>query len=173
MWPLVLRTSPAHAEGGARRYEVAVQRFVGDDDGHVRAIEIAEVRVTRDADGRRQITPVGESLEIPCDLALLAIGFDGVEHMALLDGLGLEAEPPRGVVVRFGLADRRARCVRLRGRPSRGVADRLGDRRRPQRGARGRRLPDGRVRPAGTRRCPAHCRWPSRDGTYRDYAEKS
>ena len=32
-WPLVLRTSPAHAEGGARRYEVAVQRFVGDDDG--------------------------------------------------------------------------------------------------------------------------------------------
>ncbi len=94
-WPLVLRTSPAHAEGGARRYEVAVQRFVGDDDGHVRAIEIAEVRVTRDADGRRHITPVGESLEIPCDLALLAIGFDGVEHMALLDGLGLELQPPR------------------------------------------------------------------------------
>ncbi len=28
-------------------------------------------------------------MEIPCDLALLAIGFDGVEHMALLDGLGL------------------------------------------------------------------------------------
>ena len=90
MWPLVLRTSPAHAEGGARRYEVAVQRFVGDDQGRVRAMQIAEVRVTRDADGRRHITPAGESLEIPCDLALLAIGFDGVEHMALLDGLGLE-----------------------------------------------------------------------------------
>jgi glutamate synthase (NADPH) small chain len=89
-WPMVLRTSPVHAEGGARRYEVAVQRFVGDDNGHVRAIQIAEVRVTRDADGRRHITPVGDSLEIPCDLALLAIGFDGVEHMALLDGLGLE-----------------------------------------------------------------------------------
>ncbi len=88
-WPLVLRTSPAHAEGGARRYEVAVQRFVGDDEGRVRAMEIAEVRVTRDADGRRHITPVGETLEIRCELALLAIGFDGVEHMALLDGLGL------------------------------------------------------------------------------------
>ena len=56
-WPLVLRTSPAHAEGGARRYEVAVQRFVGDDDGHVRAMEIAEVRVMRDADGRRHDHP--------------------------------------------------------------------------------------------------------------------
>ncbi len=32
-WPMVLRTSPAHAEGGVRRYEVAVQRFLGDDSG--------------------------------------------------------------------------------------------------------------------------------------------
>jgi glutamate synthase (NADPH/NADH) small chain len=90
MWPLVLRTSPAHAEGGSRRYEVAVQRFIGDDDGRLRAIQFAEVRVTRDDKGRRHISPVGESLEIRCDLALLAIGFDGVEHMALLGGLGLE-----------------------------------------------------------------------------------
>ncbi len=89
-WPLVLPTSPAHAEGGARRYEVAVQRFVGDENGHLRALQIAEVRVTRDGDGRRHITPVGESLEIPCDLALLAIGFEGVERMPLLDGLGLQ-----------------------------------------------------------------------------------
>lgn len=89
-WPLVLRSSPAHAEGGARRYQVAVQRFIGDDQGRVRAMEIAEVRVTRDADGRRHISPVGETMEIPCDLALLAIGFEGVEHMPLLDGLGLQ-----------------------------------------------------------------------------------
>jgi glutamate synthase (NADPH) small chain len=89
-WPMVLRTSPAHAEGGARRYEVAVQRFVGDDRGNLRAMEIAEVQVERNAEGRRVITPVGDSIEIPCELALLAIGFDGVEHMPLLDGLGLK-----------------------------------------------------------------------------------
>ncbi|KUI40341.1 glutamate synthase subunit beta [Mycobacterium sp. GA-2829] len=91
-WPLVLRTrlSPAHAEGGHRRYQVAVQRFLGDERGHLRAMEIAEVKVERDAHGRRQIVPVGETLEIPCDMALLAIGFEGVEHMPLLDGLGLQ-----------------------------------------------------------------------------------
>jgi len=89
-WPLVLRTSPAHAEGGARRYEVAVQRFVGDDEGRLRSMVIAEVKVERDADGRRQITPVGAEIELPCDLALLAIGFEGVEHMALLGELELE-----------------------------------------------------------------------------------
>ncbi|KQY09413.1 glutamate synthase [Mycobacterium sp. Root135] len=89
-WPLVLRTSPAHAEGGARRYEVAVQRFVGDDQGRLKTMVIAEVKVERDAAGRRQITPVGAEIELPCELALLAIGFEGVEHMALLDELGLQ-----------------------------------------------------------------------------------
>ncbi|MDP9165307.1 MAG: glutamate synthase subunit beta [Actinomycetota bacterium] len=88
-WPMLLRTSPAHAEGGARRYEVAVQRFVGDDQGRLRAMVIAEVKVERDTEGRRVITPVGDEIELPCDLALLAIGFEGVEHMPLLDGLGL------------------------------------------------------------------------------------
>lgn len=97
-WPMVLRTSPAHAEGGLRRYEVAVQRFLGDEDGNLRAIEIAEVQVARDRQtGRRTITPVGDSLELPCDLALLAIGFEGVEHMALLAGLSLKLNR-RGVL---------------------------------------------------------------------------
>ena len=66
-----------------------MQRFIDDGHGSVRAMEIAEVKVQRDEQGRRHITPVGEPFEIPCDLALLAIGFEGVEHMALLDGLGL------------------------------------------------------------------------------------
>jgi len=55
-----------------------VQRFVGDDQGNVRAMQIAEVKVERDADGRRVITPVGDPIELPCDLALLAIGFSGL-----------------------------------------------------------------------------------------------
>ncbi len=88
-WPLVLRMSPAHAEGGKVQYQVAVQRFLGDADGNLRGMEIAEVKVQRDAEGRRVITPVGEPMQIPCDLALLAIGFEGVEHMKLLTGLGI------------------------------------------------------------------------------------
>ncbi|MGW0043859.1 glutamate synthase subunit beta [Rhodococcus sp. NPDC003348] len=96
-WPMVLRTSPAHAEGGERRYEVAVQRFLGDESGHVRSMVLAEVRVTRDDQGRRHIAPIGEEVELPCDLALLAIGFEGVEHEELLEGLGLGLTP-RGVL---------------------------------------------------------------------------
>ncbi|UXA20343.1 glutamate synthase subunit beta [Mycobacterium sp. SMC-4] len=98
-WPIVMHTrlSPAHAEGGDRRYEVAVQRFVGDEHGRVRAVEIAEVRVERDEHGRRRITPVGQPMQLPCELALLAIGFEGVEQMPLLDDLGVRVSP-RGTV---------------------------------------------------------------------------
>ncbi|QNG18594.1 glutamate synthase subunit beta [Rhodococcus triatomae] len=90
--PLVLHTSAAHEEGGERRYRVAVRRFVADAADAVRAVALAEVSVDRDRDGRRVVTPVGAEYEIPCDLALLAIGFEGVERGALLDGLGLSPD---------------------------------------------------------------------------------
>ncbi|GAA0520718.1 glutamate synthase [Saccharopolyspora subtropica] len=90
-WPYILRTYPAHEEAGERRFAVAIQEFVGDDEGNVRAVRLRHVKVQRDADGRRQVIPVSDEVEeLPCDLALLAIGFEGVEHMPLLDGLGIE-----------------------------------------------------------------------------------
>ncbi|QUD84731.1 glutamate synthase subunit beta [Gordonia polyisoprenivorans] len=88
-WPLVMRTSSAHAEGGERKYQVAVQRFVGDEHGNVTTMVLAEVAVIRESDGRRVIMPVSEEFEIPCELALFAIGFEGVERGPLLDGLEL------------------------------------------------------------------------------------
>jgi len=90
-WPLVLRNYPAHDEGGERRFAVAVQRFVGDAEGAVRAVELRRVRVERDpATSRRVVLPVSDEVEtIPADLVLLAIGFEGVERMPLLDGLDL------------------------------------------------------------------------------------
>ncbi|HET6500459.1 MAG TPA: glutamate synthase subunit beta [Amycolatopsis sp.] len=90
-WPYVLRTYPAHEEGGERKFGVAVQRFVGDAEGRVRGIELQKVRVSRDPEtGVRSVVPVSQEIEeIPADLVLLAIGFDGVEEMRLLDDLGL------------------------------------------------------------------------------------
>ncbi|NKQ56590.1 glutamate synthase subunit beta [Amycolatopsis sp. K13G38] len=91
-WPYILRTYPAHEEGGERKFGVAVRRFVGDENGHVRGIELQHVRVSRDPEtGVRQVVPVNDAIEeIPADLVLLAIGFEGVEQMRLLDDLGLE-----------------------------------------------------------------------------------
>jgi glutamate synthase (NADPH) small chain len=92
-WPWILREYPAHEEGGGRVFAVAVQEFVGDDA--VRAIRIAEVTVMK-RDGRRLVTVVpGTERELPADLVLLAIGFDGTEEGPLLDQLAL-ARNPRG-----------------------------------------------------------------------------
>jgi len=97
-WPWILRTYPVHEEGGERAFEVAVDRFVGDEHGQVRAVALRKVRVEKDrATGRREVVPVSEDptavTELPCDLALLAIGFNGVQDMPLLDGLGLRRTP--------------------------------------------------------------------------------
>jgi glutamate synthase (NADPH/NADH) small chain len=90
-WPYILRTYPAHEEAGERRFAVAVKRFVGDDNGQVRAVELQKVRVSKDPEtGRREVVPLSDEIEeLPADLVLLAIGFEGVEEMALLDGLGI------------------------------------------------------------------------------------
>ena len=94
-WPWILRTYPAHEEGGERKFAVAVERFIGDEHGQVRAVELREVKVHRDpATGRRSVVPMSDTVEVlPADLVLLAIGFEGVEPMPLLDDLGLRRTP--------------------------------------------------------------------------------
>ena len=88
-WPWILRNYPAHEEGGDRVFAVAVQEFVDDGTGAVRAVRIAEVGVEK-RDGRRILTLVpGSQRELPADLVLLAIGFDGTEEQPLLAQLGL------------------------------------------------------------------------------------
>ena len=96
-WPWILRSYPAHEEGGERAFAVAVQEFVGDADGKIRAIRIAEVTVQR-ANGQREVTVVpGTERELPADLVLLAIGFDGTEDGPWLGQVGL-SRTARGVV---------------------------------------------------------------------------
>jgi glutamate synthase (NADPH/NADH) small chain len=92
-WPWILRTYPAHEEGGERSFAVAVQEFVGDGTGQLRAVRIAEVRVER-RDGRRVVSLVpGTERELAADLVLLAIGFEGTEEGPLLSQLGLRRTP--------------------------------------------------------------------------------
>ncbi|GAB3515394.1 glutamate synthase subunit beta [Phytohabitans suffuscus] len=96
-WPWILRDYPAHEEGGERVFAVAVQEFVDDGAGNVRAVRIAEVTVEK-VDGRRILTFVpGSERELPADLVLLAIGFEGTERQPLLDQLGVTRNP-RGAV---------------------------------------------------------------------------
>ncbi len=89
-WPNVYRVSAAHAEDGERLYSVSTKRFIGDDQGQVRALELVKVEMAK-ADGRMSFQEIpGSEFTLPCELALLAMGFTGAERPGLLEKLGVK-----------------------------------------------------------------------------------
>ncbi len=85
-WPLIYRVASAHAEGGERKYSMATKRFIGDKNGQVTGIELVEVEQTDQGFQEK----IGTAHEIPCDLALLAMGFTGPEQSGVISALGVE-----------------------------------------------------------------------------------
>jgi glutamate synthase (NADPH/NADH) small chain len=88
-WPLIFRTSSSQEEGGIRDFAVKTTRLLGDEHGHVRALEAVRVELV---DGALRDLP-GSTFEIPCDLVLLAMGFTGVEDAPLLQQFRLSLSP--------------------------------------------------------------------------------
>jgi len=89
-WPQIYRTASAHEEGGDRVYSVSSKKFIDDGNGRVCALELTEVEMKTE-DGRPRFVEVpGSTHELPCDLALLAMGFTGPEKPGLLESLGVK-----------------------------------------------------------------------------------
>ena len=94
-YPMVMRVSSAHEEGGDRIYAVNTERFVDDGAGNVKAILVHDVEMV---DGK--FTKVeGTERELPADLVFLAMGFTGAQKEGLVEGLGVDVDG-RGNVVR-------------------------------------------------------------------------
>jgi glutamate synthase (NADPH/NADH) small chain len=97
-WPRIFRTASAHEEGVERVYSVSTKRFVGDGNGNIKALELITVEIKND-NGRMSFEEVAGSEKIlPCDLALLAMGFVGPEKPGMLEQLGIDLDA-RGNVV--------------------------------------------------------------------------
>ncbi|MGZ6968959.1 MAG: glutamate synthase subunit beta [Acidimicrobiia bacterium] len=98
-WPLIYRTASAHEEGGERVFGVNTECFLGDADGNVRSLRAHEVE-QKFVDGRMVFEKIEDSdFELPCDLALLAMGFVGPQREGLLEQLDVEINE-RGNVAR-------------------------------------------------------------------------
>ena len=98
-WPLILRTSAAHEEGGERLFAVTTVECLSDENGNVRALRGEEVELAYNEQGHPAFEPVPESsFELPCELVLLAMGFLGPEQGGMIADLGIELNP-RGNVV--------------------------------------------------------------------------
>ncbi len=103
-WPLVLRTSSAHEEGGERLYAVTTTELVDDGSGRVAGLRGHRVELVA-VDGRPVFEPVPDSdFELPCQLVLLAMGFLGTERQGVVGELGLELDPRGSVACDGGWA---------------------------------------------------------------------
>jgi glutamate synthase (NADPH) small chain len=97
-WPLILRTYPAHEEGGSREFGLMVSGFEGHG-GAVERVRAQRVEPRREG-GVRSFVPVpGGDIDIEADLVLIAIGYEGPERSRLLDGLSLELDSNGNIAV--------------------------------------------------------------------------
>ena len=93
-WPMILRTSTSHEEGCDRQWAQLTKRFVEDGNGQVKAIEIADIEWEKNPEtGRYQFQEIeGSTRQLPCDLALLAIGFVGTEGNKMKELFGFNLD---------------------------------------------------------------------------------
>lgn len=91
-WPLQLRSSHAHEEGGKRVWSISAKRFAGEQGRvtkliaeHVELVNGSFRKVADDKDDEAEIT-------YDADLVILAMGFTGPQEGPLLSGLGLKRD---------------------------------------------------------------------------------
>jgi glutamate synthase (NADPH/NADH) small chain len=82
-YPMIYRVSSAHEEAGERLYAVSTEKFLGDADGNLRALQLVE---TEFVNGKFEKVE-GSEREIPADLVFLAMGFVGPEKSDLISQL--------------------------------------------------------------------------------------
>jgi glutamate synthase (NADPH/NADH) small chain len=96
-YPMIYRVSSAHEESGERLFSVSTEKFLGDENGNLRALQIVESKFEN---GKFEKIP-GSEKEIPADLVFLAMGFVGPEKSELLTQLEVELDE-RGNIKRDG-----------------------------------------------------------------------
>ncbi len=93
-WPLIVRTSAAHEEGGIRDYSIQTKAFTGDD-GHVQRLHAVRLDWgPPDESGRPTMKEVpGTEFEIETELVLLALGFLHPDRDGMLQDMAVDLDP--------------------------------------------------------------------------------
>jgi len=91
LWPMQLRTSSSHEEGCDRQWAQLTKAFIGDEAGKLKAIQMVDIEWKKDeATGRFTFKEIeGSERDIPCELALLAIGYVHPQHEGMLKQLDI------------------------------------------------------------------------------------
>jgi|APTNR8051073442_1049403.scaffolds.fasta_scaffold17767_1 glutamate synthase (NADPH/NADH) small chain len=93
-YPMLLKTTSSHEEGCERKFAVATKAFVGDEHGNLKALRVVSLEWTLSEVGMPAhfVEIPGSERKIPCELALLAVGFLHPEHEGLLKELEIDLD---------------------------------------------------------------------------------
>lgn len=93
-YPMILKTTSSHEEGAQRHWAIATKEFIGDENGNLKALKIVDLewKFTEENKPAKFVEVPGSETEIPCELALLAMGFVHPQHEGLLNQLEIELD---------------------------------------------------------------------------------
>jgi glutamate synthase (NADPH/NADH) small chain len=93
-YPMLLKTTSSHEEGANRQWAVATKAFIGNEKGELTALRIVDLQWKTRADGSYAgfDEVAGSEQEIPCQLALLAMGFMHPMQEGLLQQLDVDLD---------------------------------------------------------------------------------
>ncbi|MEO6548470.1 MAG: glutamate synthase subunit beta [Ferruginibacter sp.] len=92
-YPMVLKTTSSHEEGCDRKWAVATKEFIGDEKGNLKAIIMVDLEWKVAANKAAQFVEIkGSERKVPCELALLAMGFVHPQHEGLINELEIELD---------------------------------------------------------------------------------
>ena len=87
-WPVILKTTSSHEEGCERRWLLNTNRFIGDENGQVKGVEVEGVVWEPNPDGGRPLMKLdGKKEIIKADIVFLAMGFLRPEHPTYPDNV--------------------------------------------------------------------------------------
>ncbi|HLX91882.1 MAG TPA: glutamate synthase subunit beta [Puia sp.] len=93
-YPMTLKTSSSHEEGCDRNWAIATKEFLGDGHGKLTALKTINLEWKTADDGRTSqfVEVPGTEQEVPCELALLAMGFVHPQHVGFINELEIELD---------------------------------------------------------------------------------
>jgi glutamate synthase (NADPH/NADH) small chain len=93
-YPMLLKTTSSHEEGCERHWAIATKSFIGDENGKLKALKVVDLEWAITEEGRpaRFVEKEGTERDLPCELALLAMGFVAPQKEGLLSQLGVELD---------------------------------------------------------------------------------
>jgi glutamate synthase (NADPH) small chain len=92
-YPMLLKTTSSHEEGCNRKWAIATKQFIGDENGNLKALITVELEWKVVDNKPAQFVEIkGSERKLPCELALLAMGFVHPQHDGMIGELELELD---------------------------------------------------------------------------------